>query len=68
MANERIRLLHHRRRSRFGQPQDHQNHRYRRYEDFITKCRKREAIDAFAKDLKAIENLVKELKRKGVSA
>lgn len=36
-----------------------------RYEDFDTQRRKQEAIAADAEDLKAIEDLEKELKRKG---
>lgn len=36
-----------------------------RYEDFDAKRRQQEAIDADAEDLKAIEDLEKELKRKG---
>lgn len=39
-----------------------------RYEDFDTKRRKQEAIAADAEDLKAIEDLEKELKRKGGKA
>lgn len=36
-----------------------------RYEDFATKRRQQEAIEADAEDLKAIEDLEKDLKRKG---
>ncbi|MER2626874.1 MAG: virulence RhuM family protein [Accumulibacter sp.] len=39
-----------------------------RYEEFDTKRRKREAIAADAEDLKAIEDLEKELKKKGSNA
>ena len=39
-----------------------------RYEEFDTKRRKREAIAADADDLKAIEDLEKELKQKGSNA
>ncbi len=39
-----------------------------RYEDFDAKRRKQEAIEADAEDLKAIENLEKDLKRKGGKA
>jgi len=39
-----------------------------RYEDFDSKRRKQEAIAADAEDLKALENLEKELKRKGGEA
>lgn len=39
-----------------------------RYEDFDTKRRKREAIAADAEDLKVIEHLEMELKRKGGKA
>jgi hypothetical protein len=39
-----------------------------RYEEFDTKRRKREAIAADAEDLKAIEDLEKDIKRKGGKA
>jgi hypothetical protein len=39
-----------------------------RYEDFDSKRRKQEAIAADVEDLKAIEDLEKELKRKGGKA